>query len=248
MLHERASAREPTACRAFASILAIVSTYRDGGDTRRVVHSTGGIEVFHELPHRVAGLGARGPFAFGLGYVLAVVLMVPVLRSHWPRGARFGPVVGTLTVVAASNAGAAMAFLIGAAPLEGRYRAGSAETPRFEAIDGAISKNRGPSWSRSEAVARRAVQCPELPLRPDRYRALDMHPHERGRDAPRAQFCMSLSDIVPVPASKPPRARLGPNPAEWALLAVGVLATLRLSVLATSWARRTLKLTLKDNN
>ncbi len=36
------------------------------------------------------------------------------------------------------------------------------------------------------------------------------------------------------------------TPAEWALLTVGVLATLALSVLATSWARRTLRGTLTE--
>ena len=72
----------------------------------------GGLRAVRELPHHVEALGARGPVAFALGYALAVVLMVPGSALTLAAGGLFGPVVGTLVVVAGSNGGAAMAFLI----------------------------------------------------------------------------------------------------------------------------------------
>ncbi len=83
----------------------------------------GGLQTVRDFPHRIEVLGARGPLAFGLGYALAVVLMVPGSALTLAAGALFGPVEGTLTVIAASNAGAAVAFLIA------RYLARGAVAP-----------------------------------------------------------------------------------------------------------------------
>ena len=57
----------------------------------------------------IGDLGIWGPVAFGLLYVVAVVLLVPASALTLAAGALFGLVGGTVIVSLASTTGAALA-------------------------------------------------------------------------------------------------------------------------------------------
>ncbi len=86
----------------------------------------------------VEGLGWLGPFVFGAGYVVATVAFVPGSLLTLAAGAIFGLVEGTAIVFVSATLGATAAFLIS------RYVARSAVerrlpgNQRFAAIDRAI--------------------------------------------------------------------------------------------------------------
>lgn len=82
--------------------------------------------------------GPWAPVVFGLIYAVAVVLLVPASALTLAAGALFGIAIGTIVVTVGANVGAALAFLIarrlGRVAVEKRIRADS----RFDAIDRAV--------------------------------------------------------------------------------------------------------------
>lgn len=86
----------------------------------------------------VDGLGVWGPVVFMLGYALAVVAFVPGSILTLAAGAIFGLLEGTLYVFIAATAGAAVAFLLArhGARRWVEQRLGGSE--RFSAIDRAV--------------------------------------------------------------------------------------------------------------
>ncbi len=88
----------------------------------------------------VDGLGVWGPLVFIGGYALATVAFVPGSLLTLAAGAIFGLTRGTLLVFFGSTLGASAAFLIA------RYGARSAverrleERPKFKTIDSAVAK------------------------------------------------------------------------------------------------------------
>lgn len=91
----------------------------------------------------VGELGAWGPVVFGLGYALAVAAFVPGSVLTLAGGALFGLRTGIVTVFAAAVAGSTLAFLIAryvARPAVERRIAGN---PRFAAVDRAIAERGG---------------------------------------------------------------------------------------------------------
>jgi uncharacterized membrane protein YdjX (TVP38/TMEM64 family) len=97
----------------------------------------GSIEAF---AHWVDGLGFWGPAVFVLGYATAVVAFVPASLLTLGAGAIFGIVHGATYVFVAATLGASLAFLVS------RYFARSAiekkiqGKPKFAAIDRAVSE------------------------------------------------------------------------------------------------------------
>ena len=89
----------------------------------------------------VARLGAWGPVVFILGYVVAAVAFVSGSLLTLAAGALFGLVRGTLYVLVAATLGAPAAFLVSRyvvrAAIERRLRG----DPRFAAIDAAVAAN-----------------------------------------------------------------------------------------------------------
>lgn len=91
----------------------------------------------------VEGLGALGPALFILGYALATVAFVPGSLLSLAAGAIFGVAWGTVCVLAGATLGAAGAFLISrhlARPAVERRLRGD---ERFERIDRAIGREGG---------------------------------------------------------------------------------------------------------
>ena len=87
---------------------------------------------------RIEELGAWGPVVFVLAYVAAAVLMVPGSLLTLAAGAVFGVVAGSIYVFVGAVLGATAAFLVARylarAPLERRF----ATSSRFRALDAAL--------------------------------------------------------------------------------------------------------------
>ena len=88
----------------------------------------------------IVGLGPAAPIAFGLFYVVAVVLLIPggVLTSG--AGLAFGMGLGTLVVSLSSTLGASLAFLIARYLLRGRVERWLEGRQRLSAVDRAVEQ------------------------------------------------------------------------------------------------------------
>jgi uncharacterized membrane protein YdjX (TVP38/TMEM64 family) len=86
-----------------------------------------------------AGLGLWGPLVFVLGYAAAVVAFVPASLLTLAAGALFGVTAGTAYAFAAAVLGSSGAFLVSRHLARARFEQRFAASPRFRAIDGAIA-------------------------------------------------------------------------------------------------------------
>jgi len=187
----------------------------------------------------VAGLGAWGPLAFIAGYALAVVAFVPGSLLTLAGGAVFGLARGTAYVFVAATLGATLAFLVarhGARPwVEKRVAA----DPRFAAIDRAVAAQGG-------RIAFLLRLSPLFPFNLLNY-ALGLT-RVRLRD-----YVLACAGMLPgtllyvyygslagelAQAAGGARTR---SPAEWALLAVGLVATVVVTRIVTRIATRALR-------
>ena len=87
----------------------------------------------------VDGLGVWGPVVFIAGYVVAVVAFVPGSILTLAGGAIFGLVKGTIIVFVAATLGAAAAFLVSRNLARGMIERRIAGNARFAAIDRAVA-------------------------------------------------------------------------------------------------------------
>jgi uncharacterized membrane protein YdjX (TVP38/TMEM64 family) len=87
----------------------------------------------------VEGLGVWGPVVFVLGYAAAVVAFVPGSILTLAAGAIFGLVKGAVLVFLAATLGASAAFLVSRHFARAFVEPRVANTPRFAAIDRAIA-------------------------------------------------------------------------------------------------------------
>jgi len=87
----------------------------------------------------VNGLGVWGPVVFILGYAAAVVAFVPGSVLTLAAGAIFGLVQGTVYVFVAAVLGSAAAFLVARHIARGAVERRIAQNPRFGAIDRAVA-------------------------------------------------------------------------------------------------------------
>ncbi len=88
---------------------------------------------------RVHAMGAWGPAAFVVGYVLATVAGIPGSLLTLAAGAIFGLWAGVLWVFVGATLGASAAFLVGRYLARGAVERRVVGNPRFAAIDRAIA-------------------------------------------------------------------------------------------------------------
>lgn len=88
----------------------------------------------------VDGLGVWGPLVFAVGYVLATVAFVPGSVLTLAAGAIFGLAKGTALVFLAATTGAAAAFLVSRYVARAAVERRLAGNQRFAAIDQAIGR------------------------------------------------------------------------------------------------------------
>lgn len=88
----------------------------------------------------VRGLGALGPVAFIVGYVLATIGFIPGSLLTLAAGAIFGIAWGTAYVFVGAVLGATAAFLLARGVLRQMIERKVAADPRFAAIDRAVAR------------------------------------------------------------------------------------------------------------
>lgn len=185
----------------------------------------------------VGELGIWGPVVFGLAYVAAVVLFIPASALTVAAGSIFGPLVGTIVTSLASTTGSALAFLISRFLARDAVARRLRQNPRFAAIDRAIGKD---SW---KLVALLRLS-PAIPFNLQNY--------AYGLTGIRFWTCVLTSWVAMLPgtllyvylgyvgrasveAAAGGRSR---SLAEWAMLLVGLMATIAVTVYITRLARK----------
>lgn len=184
----------------------------------------------------VADLGFWGPLIFGLIYVVATVLLIPASVLTLAAGAVFGLGLGLVTVSLASTTGAACAFLIARYLARERVQRLAQRNDKFGAIDDAISEG---GW-RIVAMLRLS---PAVPFGLQNY----LYGLTRLRFVPyvlTSWIAMLPGTLLYVylglVAGSAAAGGGGRSPAEWALLVIGLLATLGVTIYITKLAQKQL--------
>lgn len=194
---------------------------------------------------RIQDLGPWGAALFALLYTLAAVLLLPGVILTLGAGAVFGVIKGSILVSVSATIGATAAFFVG------RYFARNWVTkrieanPRFKAIDDAVARE---GWK----IVGLTRLSPAFPFNLLNY-AFGVT-----RVSPRDYILASWIGMMPgtvmyvyVGSLAGDLATLGAgqqarSPAEWALSAVGLLATVAVTVYVTRLARAALKQRIAD--
>jgi uncharacterized membrane protein YdjX (TVP38/TMEM64 family) len=192
----------------------------------------------------VAGLGVWAPAAFILGYAVATVAFVPGSAFTLAAGAVFGLLWGTVYAFTGATLGASLAFLVARYVARGWVERKLAESPRLRAVDRAVARDGG------KIVALLRLS-PALPFNLLNY-ALGL---TRVGFWPYLLACFAMipgtllyayygkvfGDVVAATGG-----RAGKSPWEWALLGVGLAATVAATVLITRRARKALAEDLEE--
>jgi uncharacterized membrane protein YdjX (TVP38/TMEM64 family) len=88
----------------------------------------------------IDGLGAAGPLAFVAVYALATVAFVPGSILTLTAGAIFGLGRGTLYTMIAATSGASLAFVVSRYAVRGLVERSLATHPKFAAVDRAVAR------------------------------------------------------------------------------------------------------------
>lgn len=195
--------------------------------------------VVQKLENWIEGQGIWAPLAFGLIYMAAAVGLMPGSALTLAAGALFGLVGGTIVASLASTTGAALAFLISRYLARGRIAAKLRHYPKFDAIDTAISES---GWK----IVALLRLSPAVPFNLQNYLY--------GLTGIRFRPCVLASWVAMLPgtflyvylghigresleaaAGGAERPR---SPVEWAMLILGLLATLAVAVYITYLARK----------
>lgn len=190
----------------------------------------------------IGGLGIWGPVVLAFVYVVATVLFVPGTILTLAAGALFGLVVGTITVSIGSTLGAALAFLIARYVARDKVAAIAGRHRNFGAIDRAIGEG---GWK----IVAMLRLSPAIPFNLQNYLY--------GLTPVRFWPCVVTSWLAMLPGTflyvylgHVTGAAVGADwartPAEWAMLAVGLLATAAVTVYITWLARRKLQEQMKE--
>jgi uncharacterized membrane protein YdjX (TVP38/TMEM64 family) len=187
----------------------------------------------------VAGLGPAGVLAFVAIYVLACVLMLPGSVLTLGAGTIFGVLQGTAVVSVASTLGATAAFLVGRHLARDRVARRIAGNERFRAIDEAVGRE---GWK----IVGLTRLSPVFPFNLLNYaygitkvRLRDYFFASWLGMLPGTVLYVYLGSLAGSVAGLDRRGA-GRTPAQWALFAVGLLATLAVTVFVTRIARAAL--------
>ncbi len=192
------------------------------------------------LKLKVDGLGFWGPLALGAAYVVAALAFVPGSALTLAAGAVFGLVWGTVTVSLASTTAAALAFLIARYLARDKVAQQARKYPKFEAIDGAIGAE---GWK----IIAMLRLSPYMPYSLGNYlfglTAIRFWPYVLASwlfMLPGTFMYVYLAHIGTKGLQSAAGAEQETTLAEWALLGVGLLATIAVTVYVTRLARKAL--------
>jgi uncharacterized membrane protein YdjX (TVP38/TMEM64 family) len=187
----------------------------------------------------VDGLGLWGPLIFIAGYAAAVVLFAPGSVLTLAAGAIFGLLEGTIFVFVAATLGAAVAFLVARHLARGAIERRLAGNARFAAIDRAV----GAQGRRIVFLLRLSPVFPfnllNYALGLTRVRFADYLVASLGM-LPGTLLYVYTGKIAGDVAALAGGAAVERGTAYYAVLVLGLLATLAVTTMVTRIARRSL--------
>lgn len=195
---------------------------------------------------RIQSFGALGPIIYVLGYMVAMVAGIPASLLTLAAGAIFGLWWGTLWALLGATLGASAAFLVARYVARGKVEKRVASEPRFAAIDRAIA-----------ADGRRIVfllrLSPAVPftllnylLGVTRVRFADFLLGSVGMLPATVLYVYSgkvAGDVATATGGTGPTHGAG----YYAVIAVGLIATVAVTILVTRIARRALREAVGDD-
>jgi len=206
-----------------------------------VVRSLPFDQAIDRLQTTVANLGPWGPVVFGLAYIIAALLFVPGSALTLASGALFGPLWGTATVSVASTTAAAIAFLVARYLARDKVATQAAKFPKFAAIDEAIGQG-GPK------IVAMLRLSPAVPFSLGNYlyglTSIRFSPYLLASwifMLPGTFMYVYLGHVGQVGLSAAAGSQTKKTSGEWALLTVGLLATVAVTVYVTRLARKAIR-------
>ncbi len=187
------------------------------------------------------GLGFWGPIALGAAYVIAALAFFPGSALTLAAGAVFGLVWGTVTVSVAASTSAALAFLIARYLARDKVARQAQRFPKFQAIDRAIGNG---GWK----IIAMLRLSPAVPFSLGNYlfglTSIRFWPYVLASwlfMLPGTFMYVYLGHIGTEGLRSAAGAQRGKTLGEWALLGVGLLATVAVTVYVTRLARKALR-------
>lgn len=184
--------------------------------------------------------GIVGPAAFVLGYILATVVFVPASLLTLAAGAMFGLAWGTLWVFIGATAGATVAFLVARYVARGALERRLAGSARFAAIDRAIGRN----GLRIVTLLRLSPAVPFIvanyALGLTRVRLRDYLLASPGM-LPATLLYVYYGKVAGDVAAVAAGVEADRGAAYWAVLGLGLAATIAATTVVTRLARRALQ-------
>ena len=193
------------------------------------------------LQSRISDLGAWAPLIFGVVYAIAATLLIPASALTLAGGAVFGLTVGTLTVWLSATTAAALSFLIARYVARVKVEEIASRNPKFSAIDSAIGEG---GWK----IVALLRLSPAVPFNLQNYLY--------GLTAIRFWPCVGASAVFMLPGTfmyvylghlggqglaAASGGGAGRSAGQWALLVVGLLATIAVTVYVTRLANNAIK-------
>ncbi len=189
----------------------------------------------------IEGLGAWGPIVFAMIYLVATVMLAPGFLLTVAAGAIFGLVKGTIAVSIGSTVGVAMAFLIARYFAREKVSEYVKSSPKFNAIDKAIGEG---GWK----IVALLRLSPAVPFNLQNY--------AYGLTSIRFWTCVLtswffmlpgtfmyvyLGKAVGIAAFTATGTGREKTIGEWALLGLGLIATVLVTVYVTRLATKAIK-------
>lgn len=180
-------------------------------------------------------LGPWGPVLFVTAYVVATVLFLPGSVLTLGAGAAFGVLWGSIYVSVASTLGATCAFLVGRHFARDAIRRRTAGNERFAALDRAVAAE---GWK----IVGLTRLSPLFPFALLNY-AFGLTRVKLSHFVLASWLCMMPGTVLYVYLGSLAQAATGERTrtaGEWAFYAVGLLATVGVTVFLTRVAKRAL--------
>lgn len=188
----------------------------------------------------VEGLGVWGPVVFIAGYVLGVVLFLPGSALTLAAGALFGIGKGLVIAWSAATVGASLAFLVSRYVARGAVEQRIAGNERFAAIDRAVERE----GRKIVFLLRLSPVFPfsflNFALGLTRVRFVDYVLASVGM-IPGTLLYVYYGSVIGIAAQLAGGASPERGAAGYAVLALGLVATLVVTVFVTRIARRALR-------
>ena len=189
----------------------------------------------------IDSLGVWGPIAFIGIYAIAAVFFIPGSALTLAAGTLFGVVWGSIYVSVASTTGAVLAFLVGRHLARKKIEKRIEGNERFAAIDSAVAKE---GWK----IVGLTRLSPVFPFTLLNY--------AYGITKVKFIHYLLASWIGMMPGtilyvyigSLGKAASEGKTPLQWAMYAVGLLATLAVTIYVTKVAKAALNEKIEDEN